>query len=98
MGKVLRVPISVGSWFFWLAPAGNPGTPGSASLPRLSEQQFARLEQELARGPAAHGWEYQRWTLERVKTVIGRRFHLTYTIQGVRKPGGGPWSLARLRG
>jgi transposase len=27
----------------------------------------------------------QRWTLSRVKTVIGRRFHLTYTIQGVRK-------------
>lgn len=36
-------------------------------------------------GPAAHGWEDQRWTLARVKTVIGRRFHLTYTIQGVRK-------------
>ena len=34
---------------------------------------------------AAHGWEDQRWTLARVKTVIGRRFHLTYTIQGVRK-------------
>jgi hypothetical protein len=39
----------------------------------------------LAKGPAAHGWEDQRWTLGRIKTVIGRRFHLTYTIQGVRK-------------
>ncbi|MFD3972727.1 winged helix-turn-helix domain-containing protein [Streptomyces cyaneofuscatus] len=56
-----------------------------ASLPRLSERQFAQLEGELAKGPAAHGWEDQRWTLSRVKTVIGRRFHLTYTIQGVRK-------------
>nr|WP_285543976.1 winged helix-turn-helix domain-containing protein [Streptomyces lavendulae] len=55
------------------------------SLPRLSEKQFAQLEVELAKGPAAHGWEDQRWTLDRVKTVIGRRFHLTYTIQGVRK-------------
>ncbi|WP_406157947.1 winged helix-turn-helix domain-containing protein [Streptomyces sp. NBC_00882] len=27
----------------------------------------------------------QQWTLARVKTVIGGRFHLTYTIQGVRK-------------
>ncbi|WP_420918691.1 IS630 family transposase [Streptomyces coelicoflavus] len=56
-----------------------------ASLPRLSEKQFAQLEAELAKGPAAHGWEDRRWTLSRVKTVIGRRFHLTYTIQGVRK-------------
>ncbi|MFD9610772.1 winged helix-turn-helix domain-containing protein [Streptomyces sp. NPDC059083] len=31
------------------------------------------------------GWEDQRWKLERVRTVIGRRFHLTYTVQGVRK-------------
>lgn len=58
---------------------------GPASLPRLSEKQFTQLEAELAKGPAAHGWEDQRWTLARVKTVIGRRFHLTYTIQGVRK-------------
>ncbi len=52
---------------------------------RRSEKQSAQLEAELAKGPAAHGWEDQRWTLSRVKTVIGRRFHLTYTIQGVRK-------------
>ncbi|WP_443066117.1 IS630 family transposase [Streptomyces sp. NBC_00523] len=58
---------------------------GPASLPRLSEKQFAQLEAELAKGPAAHGWQDQRWTLSRIKTVIGRRFYLTYTIQGVRK-------------
>ncbi|MCE7078680.1 winged helix-turn-helix domain-containing protein [Streptomyces sp. ST2-7A] len=58
---------------------------GSASLPRLSEKQFAQLEAELAKGPVAHGWQDQRWTPSRIKTVIGRRFHLTYTIQGVRK-------------
>ncbi len=54
-------------------------------MPRLSEKQFAQLEAELAKGPETHGWEDQRWTLSRVETVIGRRFHLTYTIQGVRK-------------
>jgi transposase len=53
--------------------------------PRLSEAQFVRLERELAKGPAAHGWEDQRWTLERIKTVIGRRFHVSHTIQGVAK-------------
>ncbi|MFF0967213.1 winged helix-turn-helix domain-containing protein [Streptomyces sp. NPDC003283] len=54
-------------------------------MPRLSEKQFAQLEAELAKGPAAHGWEDQRWTLGRIKTVIGRRVHLTCTLQGVRK-------------
>ncbi|MFK0174010.1 helix-turn-helix domain-containing protein, partial [Streptomyces sp. NPDC090306] len=49
---------------------------GPASLPRLSDAQFASLEVELAKGPAAHGWEDQRWTLARIKTLIGRRFHL----------------------
>ncbi|KAF4405335.1 transposase [Streptomyces sp. Ru87] len=58
---------------------------GPASLPRLSGKQFAQLEAELAKGPAAHGWEDQRWTLARIRTVIGRRFHPAYAIQGVRK-------------
>jgi transposase len=57
---------------------------GSASPPRLSEAQFAQLEAELAKGPVAHGWPDQRWTLSRAKTV-GRRFHKSYTLQGVRK-------------
>jgi transposase len=55
---------------------------GPASLPVLSDEQFAVLERELARGPAAHGWPDQKWTLARIKTVIGRRFHRSYTIQG----------------
>ncbi|MFD7291814.1 winged helix-turn-helix domain-containing protein [Streptomyces sp. NPDC059897] len=58
---------------------------GSASPPRLSEAQFAVLEAELVKGPVAHGWPDQRWTLSKVKTVIGRRFHKSYTLQGVRK-------------
>jgi transposase len=55
---------------------------GPASLPVLSDEQFAVLERELARGPAAHGWPDQKWTLARIKTVIGRRFHRSCTIQG----------------
>jgi transposase len=58
---------------------------GPLSVARLSAEQVLGLERELAKGPAAHGWEDQRWTLARVKTVIGRRFHISYTIQGVRK-------------
>jgi Winged helix-turn helix len=30
-----------------------------------------------------HGWPDQTWTLSRIKTLIGRRFHKSYTVQGV---------------
>ena len=52
---------------------------GDHALPRLNERQMAVLGQELAKGPTGHGWPDQRWTLSRVKTVIGRRFHKSYT-------------------
>lgn len=56
---------------------------GPASLPLLSDELFAVLEAELDKGPLAHGWPDQTWTLARIKTLIGRRFHKSYTIQGV---------------
>lgn len=56
---------------------------GPASLPLLSDDLFAVLEQELAKGPVAYGWPDQTWTLSRIKTLIGRRFHKGYTVQGV---------------
>ena len=50
---------------------------------RLSPAQLARLRAELDKGPAAWGWaEDQRWTLERVTTLIGRLFHVRYTLRG----------------
>ncbi|MGK3944730.1 helix-turn-helix domain-containing protein [Streptomyces caeruleatus] len=56
---------------------------GPASLPLLSDALFAVLERELAKGPVAHGWPDQTWTLSRIKTLIGRRFHKSYTVQAV---------------
>ncbi|MEU1412658.1 winged helix-turn-helix domain-containing protein [Streptomyces sp. NPDC005731] len=56
---------------------------GPASLPLLSDELFTVLEQELAKGPVAHGWPDQTWTLSRIKALIGRRFHKSYTVQGV---------------
>ncbi|MDF9816776.1 winged helix-turn-helix domain-containing protein [Streptomyces sp. SPB162] len=87
IAKALRVNVrSVQRWRQKWEEGGPRAlrSQGPASLPRLSQEQFARLEAELAKGPAAHGWEDQRWTLARIKTVIGRRFHMAYTIQGVR--------------
>ncbi|MER6075961.1 winged helix-turn-helix domain-containing protein [Streptomyces sp. NPDC001093] len=64
---------------------------GSPGRPRLSEKQIARLERELERGPLAHGWADQRWTLARIKTLIGRLFHVSYTVEGT-------WRLLRRHG
>lgn len=65
---------------------------GPVSVERLLPAQWERLERELARGPLAHGWdEGQGWTLVRIKTVIGRLFHVGYTVQGV-------WRLLRRHG
>ena len=38
------------------------------------------LAVELEKGPAAHGWvEDQRWTLDRIATVIARRFNVRFS-------------------
>ncbi|MBB5940271.1 transposase [Streptomyces zagrosensis] len=88
IAKVLWVSVrSVQRWWQMWDEGGPQAlrSQGPASLPRLSAKQFAQLEAELAKGPAAHGWEDQRWMLARIETVIGQRFHLTYTVRGVRK-------------
>jgi putative transposase len=68
---------------------------GPQSAPRLSGEQFARLESELRRGPAAHGWEAdQRWTLARIVTVVGRLFGIGYARL---HPGGDVGAVAPQR-
>ena len=65
---------------------------GPVSRERLSAQQWARLELELGKGPLAHGFAGdQRWTLGRIKTLIGRLFHVGYTVEGT-------WKLMRRHG
>ena len=65
---------------------------GPVSRERLSPHQWARLELELGKGPLAHGFAGdQRWTLGRIKTMIGKLFHVGYTPEGV-------WKLMRRHG
>src|SRR5438067_3108801 len=65
---------------------------GPVSRERLSPRQWARLELELRKGPLAHGFANdQRWTLGRIKTLIGKLFHVGYTVEGV-------WKLMRRHG
>lgn len=73
MAEVLRVTrMSANRWrrAWQVASPEGLGSKGPASRPRLNRDQFARLEAALERGPLAHGWRDQRWTLVRVQTVI----------------------------
>ena len=50
---------------------------------RRSCGPIARLASVLDDGSAGQGWsEDQRWTLARVTRLIGRLFHITYTLRG----------------
>jgi transposase len=63
------------------AALASEGPGGSAC--RLNPAQLDRLVEALDNGPAAHGWgEDQRWTLARITSLIGRMFHVRYTLRG----------------
>jgi transposase len=86
VAKDLRVSVrSVQRWRRAWHDASAEGlrSAGPVSLPKLSEALFAVLEQELAKGPVAHGWPDQTWTLSRIKTLIGRRFHKSMTLSAI---------------
>ncbi|WP_328414828.1 winged helix-turn-helix domain-containing protein [Micromonospora sp. NBC_00389] len=85
-----RLRVSTKSVYQWrrrwrtggMTALASTGPGGNVS--RLSPDQLLRLQAELDLGPAAHGWrEDQRWTLARVATLIGRLFHVSYTLRGV---------------
>ncbi|MFE0091243.1 winged helix-turn-helix domain-containing protein [Streptomyces sp. NPDC058992] len=94
IATALRISVrSVERWRRAWRDAGEAGvlSKGSPGRPRLSEAQIARLEWELERGPLAHGWADQRWTLARIKTLIGRLFYISYTVEGT-------WRLLKRHG
>nr|WSX54352.1 winged helix-turn-helix domain-containing protein [Streptomyces sp. NBC_00974] len=58
----------------------------SGSRCRLSPQSLEKLAVYLEQGPAAHGWvEDQVWTASRVATLIGRKFHIAYSVSGATR-------------
>jgi putative transposase len=84
-----QLRVSTKSAYQWRRRSRAGGTTALASrgaggaVCRLSPAQLARLRAELDKGLAAWGWdEDQRWTLERVTTLIGRLFHVRYTLRG----------------
>jgi transposase len=72
---------SVSRWYADWRRGGTKALEGAGRagrLPRLSSAQLARLDRELRRGPRAHGFGTDLWTLERVGVVIERCFGVTY--------------------
>jgi putative transposase len=50
---------------------------------KLSPAQVAELEAILDAGPAACGYEDQRWTLARIADLVWQRFGAEYTLAGM---------------
>lgn len=83
-----RLRISNNSAYLWRRRWRSGGTdalvskgPGGSRC-RLSAAQLDRLRAALEAGPAVYGWTDQRWTLARTATLIGRLFHVRYTLRG----------------
>ncbi|MFF2548131.1 winged helix-turn-helix domain-containing protein [Kitasatospora sp. NPDC058063] len=52
----------------------------------MSPRCLEKLAAYLGRGPAAHGWaEDQVWTAARVATLIGHKFHVSYSVSGATR-------------
>jgi transposase len=84
---------SVQRWRRAWEGGGAPGlaSKGQAAQCRLDREQLAELDRVLDAGPAAAGWQDQRWTLARIRDLIAARFTVQYTVPGT-------WYLLRRRG
>jgi transposase len=59
--------------------------PGGARC-RLSPRCLEKLAAYLEQGPTAHGWvEDQVWPAARVAILIGRKFHVSYSVSGATR-------------
>jgi len=63
---------------------------------KTTDADLARIEAALLKGPAAHGWTTEIWTLPRIAKVVeetvGVRYHPGHVWRILRKLG---WSLQR---
>ncbi len=87
-----RLRVSVKSAYLWQQLWRDAGVQAlasrgpSGSRCRLSQRSLAKLAVYLEQGPAAHGWvEDQLWTASRVATLIGRKFHVSYSVSGATR-------------
>ncbi|MFH9675109.1 winged helix-turn-helix domain-containing protein [Streptomyces sp. NPDC017405] len=55
----------------------------SGLAPAAERRTVRCLGAGVGQGTRAQGWPDQTWTLSRIKTLIGRRFHERYTVRGL---------------
>ena len=84
-----RLRVSCNSAYVWRRHWRDGGRAALASwgpggaVCRLDGGRLGRLRAALQAGLAVWGWdEDQRWTLDRVSALIGRLFHVRYTLRG----------------
>ena len=65
--------------------------PHPGRKPKLDETELQRLEELLLRGPRAHGWATELWTLPRIVQLIEHEFGVRYDPSGV-------WHVLRRMG
>jgi len=66
---------SVGRWVQQHAEGGDKALDGAAKLgrhPKVDAETLKRFEAELLKGPAAHGFANNLWTLKRMRDVLAR--------------------------
>lgn len=92
-----RLGVSRVSVMRWHRAWKEKGTAGLASAPRLgrrskiTDAQKTELAAALLKGPQAHGWSTEIWTLPRIAEVA-------YRLTGVRYHEGHIWKLLRAMG
>lgn len=72
---------SVSRWYAdWRAGGAKAlkGAGRAGRMPRLTKTQLAQINRALRRGPRAHGFPTDMWTLARVATVIERETTVAY--------------------
>ena len=82
---------SVSRWYADWQAGGTKALKGAGRagrLPRLTKAQLGRIDRALRKGPRAHGFNTDLWTLDRVATVIEAE-------TGVRYHPGHVWKLLR---
>ncbi len=79
-------PAAVSRWKKISQQAGRDGLkakPHPGRRPKLTVRQRQKLERLLLKGPLAHGYMTDLWTLKRIAEVIERRFGVRYDPSGV---------------
>ena len=79
-------PAAVSQWkklYQRAGPEGLKATPHPGPKPKLTTSQRQKLERLLLKGPLAHGYPTDLWTLKRMAEVIEKHFGVHYDPSGV---------------